>query len=71
MTHEEMAAELRSAGWRVSEPLTQVNCKHPLMHGSGGMSSDGSGFQESFCPACGYRSRTEWGPSGKLLLPQN
>jgi len=62
MTNEEMATELRKAGWRVTEPLTQANCKHPNMRGSGGLSCDGSGFSEKHCPACGYRSRSEWGP---------
>jgi len=72
MTNEEMASELRKAGWRVEEPLTQANCKHPRMAGSGGISEDGSGYQESYCLACGYRNRTEWGPTGKArLLPQN
>lgn len=73
MKLDEMAAELRKAGWRVEEPLTQLNCTHPRMHGSGGISEDGSGYQESFCPACGYRARNEWGPKPgyKPLLPQN
>jgi len=63
MTNEEMAAELRKAGWRVDEPLTMANCKHPNMRGSSGMSCDGSGHQESYCMACGFRSRHEWGPT--------
>lgn len=72
MTNEEMAAELRKAGWRVDEPITQANCEHPQMTGSGGMSCDGSGYQESFCLICGYRSRSEWGPTVRpQLLPQN
>lgn len=71
MTNEEMAAELRKAGWRVEEPLTQTNCKHPNMQGSGGVSCDGSGYQESYCMACGYRSRSEWGPSEKRQEAMN
>jgi len=72
MTNEEMASELRKAGWRVDEPLTQANCKHPNMRGSGGMSADGSGHQESYCMACGYSQRIEWGPTGiQKLVPFN
>jgi hypothetical protein len=69
MTNEEMAAELRKAGWRVQEPLTQANCKHRNMQGSGGISCDGSGFSESRCMACGYHSRSEWGPPPGYTLP--
>lgn len=73
MTNQEMAETLRKAGWRVQEPLTQANCKHPNLMGSGGMSCDGSGFSESRCSACGYHSRSEWGPNKDmpLVLPQN
>lgn len=74
MTNEEMAAELRKAGWRVQEPLTQANCKHPNMQGSGGVSVDGSGHSRSFCPACGYSQRFEWGPRTEnleVVFPQN
>lgn len=72
-SHEAMAAELRAAGWRVQEPLTQANCPHPNMRGSGGMSEDGSGYSESYCMACGYRSRSEWGAklNYRPLIPQN
>lgn len=63
MTHEEMAAKLRRAGWRIQPPLTQENCPHHFRTGSGGMSTDGSGFSESFCPACGLRTKSEWGPT--------
>lgn len=73
MTNEEMAAELRKAGWCVQEPLTQANCKHPNMMGSGGVSTDGSGHSENYCPACGYRDRWEWGPrtGGIEVMPRN
>jgi hypothetical protein len=72
MKLEEMAAELRKAGWTVEEPITQANCKHPNMRGSGGIGCDGSGYSESYCTRCGYRSRHEWGPKpGFLLVPQN
>lgn len=72
MTNEEMAAELRKAGWRVQEPLTQANCRHPDMRGGGGLSCDGSGFSESYCMACGYKSRNEWGPRERgQVFPQN
>lgn len=72
MTNEEMAAELTKAGWRVKEPLTQANCKHPNMMGSGGIGTDGSGFSENHCPACGYSSRHAWGPSKeRQAFPQN
>lgn len=62
MTPEEMATELRKSGWLVEEPITQANCKHPNMHGSGGIGCDGSGYTESYCTRCGFRSRLEWGP---------
>lgn len=70
---EEMAAELRKAGWRVEEPLTQQNCEHPHMRGSGGLGCDGSGYSERYCPDCGYRSRHEWGPKpgATILVPMN
>jgi hypothetical protein len=73
VTLEEMAAELRKAGWRVSEPITQSNCTHPNMRGSGGLSCDGSGYQEHYCLLCGFRSRSEWGPKPGYVapLPQN
>jgi hypothetical protein len=60
MTHEDMARELQAAGWRVQPPLTQENCKHELKSGNGGLSSDGSGFSEWSCPACGKRELAEW-----------
>lgn len=63
MTHDEMALELRNAGWRVEEPLTQANCRHPNKMGSGGVSADGSGFSTWHCGACGASGRSEWGPS--------
>ena len=62
MTNEEMAAKLRAAGWRVKEPLTQANCRHPNARGSGALGSDGSGYSESRCPDCGWHSKSEWGP---------
>jgi hypothetical protein len=73
MTNEEMAAELRKAGWSVQEPITQANCTHPNMHGAGGISCDGSGYSESYCMRCGYRSRNDWGPKKdyKPLIPMN
>jgi len=73
MTHEEMAAELRKAGWEVSEPITQANCPHHDMRGSGGLSFDGSGYSESYCTRCGYRSRYDWGPRPgvKPIIPRN
>jgi hypothetical protein len=63
MTNDEMATELRKAGWRVEEPLTQANCKHPNMQGTGGVSSDGSGHIESYCVACGFKNNNGWGPT--------
>jgi hypothetical protein len=69
MTNEEMAAELRKAGWQIQEPITQANCPHPTMSGSGGIGCDGSGYSESYCHRCGYRSREEWGPSPNAKLP--
>ena len=75
MTNEEMADELRKAGWRVKEPLTQENCPHLNMRGSGSLSSDGSGHSESYCMACGYRYSYKWGPTKDLntmqTFPQN
>lgn len=75
MTHEEMAAELRKAGWRVKEPLTPKNCRHPGMLGSGGINTDGSGYSKSRCPDCGYTSEHNWGVSADYdpltTLPQN
>lgn len=73
MTNEEMAAELRKAGWRIQEPLTQANCKHPNMVGSGGVGSDGSGFTESRCLACGFRYRCDWEAKANytIVFPQN
>lgn len=73
MTNEEMAAELRKAGWRVQEPLTKANCRHPHMRGSSGLSCDGSGYSCSVCPDCGYRSEHNWPPRENYIapLPQN
>lgn len=66
MTPEQMAAELRNAGWIVSAPITQENCRHPMMVGSCGMSCDGSGFSDLMCNACGYRSKMQWGPKSEI-----
>lgn len=55
MTLEEMAADLRKAGWRVEPPLTQENCPHKEKFGSGGINTDGSGYLDLTCKACGKR----------------
>lgn len=69
MTNEEMAAELRKAGWRVQEPLTPQNCPHQRMQGSGAMGCDGSGSLDQWCPDCGFRRKEEWGPrQGGVIL---
>lgn len=57
MTHEEMAAELTKAKWRVSPPITQDTCSHPNLQGMGSMGCDGSSTMESHCPVCGYKSK--------------
>lgn len=62
MTHEEMAAELTRAGWRVKPPLTQENCPHYNQRGSLSMAYDGSGSSEMYCPDCGWVSKSVWPP---------
>jgi hypothetical protein len=57
---EKAVALLQSAGWRIQPPLTQENCQHPHKYGSGSISSDGSGYSEWSCPACGKRERTDY-----------
>lgn len=59
-THEEMAAELTRAGWRVKPPLTQENCPHYNKLGSLYMAHDGSGSSETRCPDCGQVSKSTW-----------
>jgi len=63
MTDEEMAAALRANGWRVKEPLTQANCRHPRMQSSGTICSDGSGSSRGYCPDCGYTYDESHGPN--------
>lgn len=75
MTNEEMAAALRAAGWRVAEPITQDNCPHLHKMGSGGISSDGSGFSEWTCQTCGKHERHEFPPNPRhdplSIIPWN
>lgn len=68
MTHEDMAAELRVAGWRVQPPLTQENCPHLRNPGSAGINYDGSGYSEWWCADCGKHVRHEWPASASPLL---
>lgn len=58
MKLKDMAAELRKAGWRVSPPLTQANCKHPNTRGSAQCGPTGF-ISEWWCLDCGYRSKSE------------
>lgn len=53
MTHDEMAAELRKAGWRIEPPLTQENCKHINTRGYSAQGCDGSSSSETYCLDCG------------------
>lgn len=55
MTLDEMATCLRKAGWRVEPPLTQENCLHKEKFGLGGINTDGSGYLDLTCEACGKR----------------
>lgn len=41
-------------------PIDQCNHQHRV--GMGGLSSDGSGWQEWSCPTCGASGRSSWGP---------
>ncbi len=66
MTNEEMAAELRKAGWRVHEPLTKANCKHPRRVGSGFVGSDGSSNMSWYCPDCHDMFESVSGPVQKM-----
>jgi hypothetical protein len=54
MTLEEMAAELRSRGWKVDPPLTQGTCPHLRCYSTGSVSSAGS-HTETTCFDCGKR----------------
>lgn len=75
MTHDEMATELRNAGWLVQPPLTQENCPHPNQRGNISMGYDGSGSSDMYCPDCGKVSKSSWParPDFNILsvLPQN
>jgi hypothetical protein len=66
MTNEEMAAALRKAGWRVSEPLTPKNCKHPRKQGRGQIGSDGSSKLSWYCPDCHASDSFETPPNPDL-----
>lgn len=59
MTHEEMAAELTRAGWRVRAPITKETCKHSMRIGSGMIGSDGSSKSSWYCPECGDSGHSE------------
>ena len=52
MTNEEMATELRRAGWIVTPPIDRKTCRHPRKSGNGMVSSDGSSSYSWYCPDC-------------------
>lgn len=62
MNLNEMAHELRNAGWWVEPPVTMDTCPHTWAEGQGGMNSDGSGYYTWRCRRCGGRRHTTWEP---------
>jgi len=55
MTLEEMAAKLRTEGWRVEPPIDPAICKHERKHGTGAVASDGASFLAWYCLDCNAR----------------
>jgi len=73
MTDQQMAESLRAKGWKVEEPWTKENCKHPGEYriGSGGQAMNGSGFMNWSCRRCGHSESHSWvGEPGKNIFHQ-
>src|SRR4051812_28250329 len=52
-----MAAAALEAAERIKDAERIANCKHPRRTGTGGISSDGSGYSQWFCPDCGKSAK--------------